>query len=78
MPVDEEFQRCGGCQSAHQEMIKRLDSQPKREKKPKEEFIEIKSIKRYQNPDGTMREVEFVDYHSREDWVRSGKLLPNA
>ena len=76
VPVSEEFQRCAECQKAHEELIKTLDARPKPIKKPKEEFIEIKSVKRYQNPDGTMREVEFTDYHSKSDWIRSGNPLP--
>lgn len=71
-----EFTRCGSCQAKHDELAKKLDSRPVPVKKPKEEFVEIKSIKRYQNPDGSVREVEFIDYHSKADWLRSGQPLP--
>lgn len=75
-PVLVEDTRCQACQQEHEELAKKLDARPKPVKKPKEEFIEVKSIKRYQNPDGSMREVEFIDVHSKEDWLRSGRPLP--
>ena len=75
-PVQVEDTRCGSCQNAHEELAKKLDSRLKPAKRPKEEFIEIKSIKRYQNPDGSFREVEFTDVHSKADWIRSGNPLP--
>lgn len=44
--VQEEFQRCPSCEASHQDLIKKLDSQPKnKEKKIKEELFPIKEMK---------------------------------
>ena len=75
VPVNEEFQRCGGCQTAHEELVKKLDIRPKPIKKPKEELVAVTHKKMLQYPDG-MKEVEFTDYYTKEDCLILGIPIP--